>query len=106
MLIPILSFIITSFSQKCLIDNEGIIISNLNNFKNSLVFEFKDSGKNLRIYTEGQEPIEIEDYQHNKIISYDKSGCCILPTTYILGKSQEYEMLLSDESARRAIYKE
>lgn len=78
----------------------------LNNFKNNLVFEFKDSGKNLLIYTEGQEPIEIEDYQHHKTISYDKSGCCILPTTYILGKSQEYEALLSDNSSQRAIYKE
>lgn len=78
----------------------------LNNFRNNLVFEFKDTGKNLLIYTEGQAPVEIEDYKGNKIISYDKSGCCILPTTYILGKSQEYEHLLSDESARRAIYKE
>ena len=78
----------------------------LNNFKNSLVFEFKDTGKNLLIYTEAQEPVEIEDYQHNKLISYDKSGCCILPTTYILGKSQEYESLLSDNSSQRAIYKE
>ena len=78
----------------------------LNNFKNDLVFEFKDTGKNLLIYTEAQEPVLIKDYQGNESISYDKSGCCILPTTYILGKSQEYEMLLSDESARRAIYKE
>lgn len=78
----------------------------LNNFRNNLVFEFKDTGKNLLIYTEGQEPVVIEDYQGNSITSYDLSGCCILPTTYILGKSQEYEHLLSDESARRAIYKE
>ena len=78
----------------------------LSNFKNDLVFEFKDTGKNLLIYTEDQEPVEIIDYLGNKLILYDKSGCCILPTTYVLGKSQEYEHLLSDESARRAIYKE
>lgn len=78
----------------------------LNNFRNSLVFEFKDTGKNLLIYTEQQEPEEIEDYQHNKLISFDLSGCCILPTTYILGKSQDYEALLSDNSSERAIYKE
>lgn len=78
----------------------------LNNFRNNLVFEFKDTGKNLLIYTEQQEPEEIEDYQHNKLISFDLSGCCILPTTYILGKSQEYESLLSDNSSERAIYKE
>jgi hypothetical protein len=78
----------------------------LNNFRNDLVFEFKDTGKNLLIYTEDQEPVEIQDYLGNKETITDKSGCCILPTTYILGKSQEYEHLLSDESAKRAIYKE
>ena len=78
----------------------------LNNFRNSLVFEFKDTGKNLLIYTEEQKAQEIEDYQHNKLIVSDRSGCCILPTTYILGKSQEYESLLSDNSSQRAIYKE
>lgn len=78
----------------------------LNNFKDNLVFEFKDTGKNLLIYTEDQEPIEITDYEGNKYTVYDKSGCCILPTTYVLGKSQEYEHLLSDESAPRAIYNE
>ena len=78
----------------------------LNNFRNDLVFDFKDTGKNLLIYTEAQEPVTIVDYLGNKYDSYDVSGCCVLPTTYILGKSQEYEHLLSDESARRAIYKE
>lgn len=78
----------------------------LNNFRNDLVFEFKDTGKNLLIYTEAQEPVLIKDYTGKEIISDDLSGCCILPNTYILGKSQEYEHLLSDESAQRAIYKE
>ena len=78
----------------------------LNNFKDDLVFEFKDTKKNLLIYVEDQEPVEIEDYLGNIATITDKSGCCILPTTYILGKSQEYEHLLSDESAKRAIYNE
>ena len=78
----------------------------LNNFQDDLVFEFKDTGKNLLIYTDYQEPVEIEDYLGNKCIVNDISGCCILPTTYVLSKSEEYEHLLSDESAARAIYKE
>ena len=78
----------------------------LNNFRNDLVFNFKDTGKNLLIYTEGQEPVTIKDYEGNEYTVYDLSGCCVLPTTYILGKSKEYEHLLSDESAKRAIYKE
>ena len=78
----------------------------INNFQNDLVFEFKDTGKNLLIYVDNQEPEEIVDYMNNKCLVSDISGCCILPTTYILGKSQEYEQLLSDNSANRAIYKE
>ena len=78
----------------------------LNNFRNDLVFEFKDTGKNLLLYTEEQESVTMIDYQGNLYNLSDKSGCCVVPTTYILGKSQEYEHLLSDESARRAIYKE
>ncbi len=78
----------------------------LNNFRNDLVFEFKDTGKNLLIYTENQEELTIKDYLGNITTCNDKSGCCVLPTTYILGKSQEYEHLLSDESSRRAIYNE
>lgn len=78
----------------------------LNNFRNDLLFSFKDTGKNLLIYNDEQEEAEIKDYQNNIIKVHDVSGCCIIPTSYILGKSQEYEALLSDNSARRAIYKE
>ena len=78
----------------------------LNNFQDDLLFEFKDTGKNLLIYVDSQEPVEITDYLGIKTKVSDISGCCILPTTYILDKSQEYEHLLSDESAARAIYKE
>ena len=99
---------ITGYTELDLIGftDKGPFNPNATYFKNDLVFEFKDTGKNLLIYTEDQEPVEIIDYLGNKLILYDKSGCCILPTTYVLGKSQEYEHLLSDESARRAIYKE
>lgn len=78
----------------------------LNNFKDDLVFTFEDTGKNLLFYTEGQEPVEITDYLGNKTIVDDKSGCCIVPTTYILGKAREYANLLSDNSSKRAIYQE
>ena len=49
---------------------------------------------------------DIEDYQGNIEHFSDKYGCCLVPTTYELGKSEEYAELISDESSKRAIYKE
>lgn len=78
----------------------------LNNFKDDLVFTFEDTGKNLLFYTEGQEPVEITDYLGNTTIVDDKSGCCIVPTTYVLGKAREYANLLCENSSRRAKFVE
>ena len=36
----------------------------------------------------------------------DKSGCCLLPNSYTLGKALDYCHLLSDDSSARAIYRE
>ena len=36
----------------------------------------------------------------------EKYGCILIPTTYELGKSEEYANLISDESSKRAIFKE
>lgn len=79
-------------------------LKSLEDFKDDFVFEYKDTGKNLLMYVENQSPIELVDFQGNKLIVNDISGCCILPTTYVLGKAQDYMKLLSEESARRAIY--
>ena len=58
------------------------------------------------MYCENQESITIEDYQKNKYTVCDRSGCCLVPTTYVLGKAFEYCELLSDDSSKRAVYKE
>ena len=50
--------------------------------------------------------ITITDYQENVYTSSERFGATFIPTTYELGKSQEYCELLSDESSARAIYKE
>ena len=52
------------------------------------------------------EEFELEDYQGNKEILKNKYGCVLVPTTYELGKSEEYADLISDESSKRAIFKE
>ena len=46
------------------------------------------------------------DYKGKKAIVKDKSGCSLIPTTYVLGRSLEYASLISDNSSKRAIYKE
>lgn len=75
-------------------------------FRDNFVFEHKYTNKNLLMYCENQEECNIIDYQGNEYLVSDKSGCCIVPTTYILGKALEYADLISDNSSKRARFKE
>lgn len=81
-------------------------LKNLSEFKDNFVFDFKYTNKNLLMYCENQENCNIIDYQGNEYTVTDKSGCCLVPTTYILGKALEYADLISDNSSKRAKYKE
>ena len=76
------------------------------NFRDNLVFDFKDTNKNMIIYVENQEETILKDYKGLEYKVHDITGCSIIPTTYILGKSEEYLNLITDESSNRAIYKE
>ena len=89
------------------VPKKGVVALNgdLNNFKDNLVFTYEQTGKNTLFYTEGQRPVEITDMYGVKCKVNDKSGCCLVPNTYTLGKSLEYASLL-DDSSKRAIYKE
>lgn len=49
---------------------------------------------------------ELTDYKNKKYTVKEKYGCVLIPTTYELGKSEEYANLISDESSKRAIFKE
>lgn len=81
-------------------------LTKLEDFKDDFIFRFEDTGKNLLIYNEEMEEFELEDYQGNKEILKNKYGCVLVPTTYELGKSEEYAELITDESSKRAIFKE
>lgn len=81
-------------------------LTKLEDFKDDLVFTHEITNKNLIIYVDNQEPFELVDYKGLKCRVDDESGCCIIPTTYILGKSEEYAELLTENSSSRAIYKE
>ena len=84
----------------------GATLDRLEDFKDDYVFEFKDTNKLLIVYVEDQIEREITDYLGNSYKATDKTGCCLLPTTYVLGKSLEYANLISDDSSKRARYKE
>lgn len=81
-------------------------LNSLEDFKDNFVFDFEHTNKNLIIYIENQLPVEITDYEGNKCIVNDISGCCLIPTTYVLGKSLEYSQLISDNSSKRARFRE
>ena len=81
-------------------------LKDLKDFKDGLVFKFKDTNKNLLVYADDQEEFILTDYLGNKRKVKDKSGCCLLPNSYTLGKALDYAYLLSDDSSKRSIYKE
>lgn len=81
-------------------------LKKIEDFKDDFVFEFKYTNKNLLMYVENQDEIELEDYQGNIDVVTDKTGCCVVPTTYVLGKSSEYCDLISDNSSKRSRFKE
>ena len=81
-------------------------LRSLQDFKDGLIFKYKDTNKNLSTYNDEQIPAIMEDYQGNILEVHDRSGICLLPNTYTLGKSYDYATLISDFSAKRSIYKE
>lgn len=81
-------------------------LKNLSDFKDDFVFDYKNTNKNLLIYCEDMKEFNLVDYNGLEYKVTDKSGCCVIPTTYILGKALEYANLITDESSKRAVYKE
>lgn len=81
-------------------------LKSLNDFRDDHVFEYKDTGKNIILYNDYMPEFDMTDFEGNIEHLTNKYGCTILPTTYELSKALEYAELISDESSKRAIYKE
>ena len=81
-------------------------LKKLEDFKDDFVFDYKDTGKNLLIYNDEMDKFMLTDYQGNCEEITAKFGCTLVPTTYELGKSEEYCYLISDDSSKRAVFKE
>ena len=84
----------------------GKTLKRLEDFKDNYVFEFKDTNKLLIVYIDDMDKQKITDYLGIEYEATDKTGCCLLPTTYVLGKAIEYANLISDDSSPRARFKE
>ena len=80
-------------------------LKDINDFRDNLVFNFENTNKLLLAYNDNQSEVDLIDHQGNVDTVNQKSGACLFPTTYVLGKSLEYADLISDESSKRAIYK-
>ena len=81
-------------------------LKKIEDFKDDLVFDFEHTNKNTLFYCENQDEFDLIDYQGNTYHVTDKTGCCLVPTTYVLGKALEYAELIEDESSKRAWFKE
>ena len=51
-------------------------------------------------YNDRQIPVVITDYLGNKYEVTDKTGVCMLPTTYKLGKAEDYADLINSSTER------
>ena len=81
-------------------------LNSLEDFKDNLVFKSSITGKQTLIYLDDQLENEITDYNKVTYINKDKTGCALIPCSYVLGKALDYANLISDESSKRAIFKE
>ena len=81
-------------------------IEKIEDFRDNLVFKSSITGKQTLVYLDEQEENTLIDYQGNFYLNTDKTGCCLIPCSYELGKALDYANLISDESSKRAIFKE
>jgi hypothetical protein len=86
-------------------DGGAKCLKSLDEFRDDLVFDFEHTNKLTLAYNDEQMPVSITDYLGNSYIVTDKSGICMLPTTYKLGKALDYAELIGDSSTERAKFR-
>ena len=80
-------------------------LESINDFRDDLVFDFEHTNKLTLAYNDEQMPVEITDYLGNVYTVRDKSGICLLPTSYTLGKALDYTELIGQQSTERAKFR-
>jgi hypothetical protein len=80
-------------------------LTSLDEFRDDLVFDLEHTNKLTLAYNDNQIPVELTDYLGNTYTVTDKSGICMLPTTYKLGKALDYADLITEQSTERAKFR-
>lgn len=80
-------------------------LKSLDDFRDGLIFDFDHTNKLTLAYNDNQRPVTITDYLGNSYTVKDKSGICMLPTTYELGKALDYAELIGENSTERAKFR-
>lgn len=80
-------------------------LKSLEEFRDDLIFDFENTNKLTLFYNDNQEEFEITDYLGNSCTVKDKSGICMIPTTYKLGKALDYIELITEQSSERAKFR-
>jgi len=80
-------------------------LKSLDEFRDDLVFDFDNTNKLTLFYNDKQESYTITDYLGNSCKVTDKSGICMIPTTYKLGKALDYIELITEQSSERAKFR-
>ena len=108
---------ITQGAKKYAVEIDGIIkitvsgvpkktgakcLKRIEDFRDNLVFDADITNKKIVMYNDRQKPVDLIDQNGVKYRVEDKSGCCLLPTTYKLGKALDYADLLIENSSKRA----
>lgn len=86
--------------------NGSKALKDLNDFRDNFLFKSSDTDKLTLIYIDDQDQNYVYDYLGNKYLNTDKTGCCFIPCSYVLGKAIDYADLLTDNSSQRAIFRE
>ena len=81
-------------------------LKDLNDFRDKFIFKASDTGKQSIIYIDDQQVDKLIDDNGVEYINKDSTGCCMIPCSYELGKSLDYCELLTDNSSKRAVFKE
>ena len=87
-------------------DKGARALHDLNDFRDNFIFKASDTNKQSIIYIDEQKEDKMVDANGCEYINRDKSGCCMIPCSYELGKSLDYCELLTDNSSKRAVFRE
>lgn len=78
-------------------------LTDLTEFKDGFTFKYETTNKKVITYIDNQKPIRLTDYTGKTMTIKDKTGICMLPTTYVLGKDDQYSMVIY--SSERSVFK-